>query len=89
MQRRKTITGEVTLVEMVCDSCKRGYMRVVDGERVIHSNPKMWKHACSGCGVEGWLTIPFPYIEYKGEDFMLAKHARFQTEIMPVNIKRE
>ncbi|HEW9976675.1 hypothetical protein [Shewanella algae] len=89
MQRKKTITAEIVYFEMLCDSCNRGYMRVIDGEPVIHSNPKQWKHRCSNCGEVVWITIPYPFIEYRGEPFMLAKHARFQTEIMPVNIKHE
>ncbi|PST68917.1 hypothetical protein AYI77_02130 [Shewanella algae] len=87
MQRRKPISAD--LVEMVCEHCKRGYMRVIPGARVIHSNPKMWQHACSNCKEEVWFTVAYPCIEYRGESFMLEKHARFQTEITPVQMKNE
>lgn len=84
---RKTKPIQAELIEFLCDECKRGYMRVVQGGRVIHSNPKQWQHQCSSCGNEAYLTFAYPVINYKSEDFMLAKHVRFQTEIMPMQMK--
>lgn len=85
--RKKVIRAE--FVEMLCESCKRGYMRVLPGARVIHSNPKMWQHSCSNCSTEVFYTVAYPCIEYRGETFMLAKHVRFQTEITPVQMRDE
>ncbi len=74
----KQITAEY--IESYCDDCEgKGVFRVaLDKKPIIHTNPKQWPHKCTRCNKEVYLTFPYPILRYKGEQFLLAKHARFE-----------
>ncbi|SKA51116.1 hypothetical protein [Enterovibrio nigricans] len=75
MQKEKPI--QATLVEFPCD-CGKGFYRVDESARVVHTNPKQWKHKCSACGKETHFAFPYSMVKYKGQEFVLAKHIRFE-----------
>ncbi|WP_133153380.1 hypothetical protein [Enterovibrio norvegicus] len=78
MQKEKTITA--TLVEFTCD-CGQGVYRVDQNAKIIHTNPKQWQHICTHCQKEVMLAFPFPIIKHRGEEFVLAKHVRFEGNV--------
>ena len=76
MQKETDIEG-VTKIGYHCDDCKKGVFRLIH-DVPIDSSPKQWKHECSNCGREGYFTVVFPIIRYKGKEFMLADSQRFE-----------
>ncbi|NOH78513.1 hypothetical protein F0231_02025 [Vibrio sp. RE86] len=74
MKKSKQITVE--LVEFECDECCRGVYRV-DNSKAPSNN--QWRHICTYCGKEAYFVYPFPYLIYKGEEFILRKHIPRQS----------
>ncbi|ARC92803.1 hypothetical protein B6A42_13045 [Vibrio coralliilyticus] len=74
MKKKKTVTVE--LVEFECDNCQKGVYRV-DSSQEPRAN--QWPHSCSNCKATAYFVYPFPYIEYKGEEFVLRKHVPKQS----------
>ena len=74
MKRNKTISA--VLVEFQCEKCNAGAYRVDDSREPVANQ---WFHICSNCGDEVYFAYPYPYIEYKGEAFILRKHVPRQS----------
>ncbi|WP_084659914.1 hypothetical protein [Vibrio sonorensis] len=74
MKKSKPITVE--LVEFECDECSKGVYRV-DQPQTPSNN--QWRHTCTNCKKEAYFVYPFPYIVYKGEEFILRKHIPRQS----------
>lgn len=74
MRQNKDIT--VKLVEFQCEECKQGVYRVTPS---ASPSCNQWRHNCSACNHEVRLGFPHPYIEYKGEKFVLEKHIPRQS----------
>ncbi|WP_123782037.1 hypothetical protein [Vibrio ponticus] len=74
MKKSKTITVE--LVEFECDECNGGVYRV---DQLKTPSNNQWRHTCSNCEKEAYFVYPFPYISYRGEEFILRKHIPRQS----------
>ncbi len=74
MKTSKSISAE--LVEFRCEKCNAGAYRVDRSRNPVNNQ---WPHACSNCGDEAFFAYPYPYIEYKGEEFILRKHVPKQS----------
>ncbi|WP_152562002.1 hypothetical protein [Vibrio sp. B183] len=74
MKKSKPITVE--LVEFECDGCSGGVYRV---DKTEAPRDNQWRHTCSNCEKEAYFSYPFPYLSYKGEEFILRKHVPAQT----------
>ncbi|MER2495354.1 hypothetical protein KW548_06255 [Vibrio neptunius] len=74
MKKSKPIAAEI--VEFECDECNGGVFRV---DHTTEPMDNQWRHTCSNCNREVYLVCPFPYLTYKGEEFILRKYVPVQS----------
>lgn len=74
MRQYKDIPAK--LVEFQCEKCNQGVYRVAHSAT---PSCNQWRHICRNCQHEVFLGLPYPFIEYKGEKFVLEKHIPRQS----------
>jgi len=78
---------ECEFKEMLC-KCDKGVYRLTDKLPIEDTNPKQWRHRCTSCGVEVYITAAYPLLVYKERDFMLADSLRFERHSKKVSFSK-
>jgi hypothetical protein len=55
------IPAKLVLVELICETCKHGYMKSCGGHQLM-SSPPQYPHQCNQCGASAYIRgRTYPY----------------------------